>query len=385
MQFNIEKVTNSRLEKIFLELPHSIYKNDPNWVCPLNVEISAIFHPKKNSFFQHGFAARWIISDDMGIPLGRIAAFINEKKAAKYDVPTGGIGFFECIHDQSVADALFEVAHEWLSERGMQAVEGPINFGENDRHWGLLVEGFTPTAFGMSYHRPYYSELFESYGFEESYRQLTRDLSLIDPLPERFLKIGEWIAKKPEVEFCHVSSANLNEFAHVFQAVYNDAWQFLAHFTPITDEQMKGFVKEFKHFIIKPLMPFAKVNGEPAAFIVCLPDLNQIIRPFKGEFPWWRQLLFKWRSRNGFQWYLEKGILTRGRVVIMGVRPKFQRYGLEAGLIMSSLKDAQALGFKSIELSWVGDFNNKMRRLHEATGAKNSHVHITYQYRFTQS
>ena len=155
-----------------------IYKNDKNFVCPPDEMIEGIFTPSKNIFFSHGDATRWILLDESGNIAGRVAAFINNRKAFTFQVPTGGMGFFECVNDYKAAELLFEVCRSWLMERGMQAMDGPINFGENDNFWGLLVDGFIPQSFGMNYNPPYYQDFFEKYGFTLYFEQVTNLLDL---------------------------------------------------------------------------------------------------------------------------------------------------------------------------------------------------------------
>ncbi|MBC7915921.1 MAG: GNAT family N-acetyltransferase, partial [Pyrinomonadaceae bacterium] len=184
----ITEVNNKTAVKEFLNLPRKIYQNDPVWVCPLDTDTEKIFNPNKNHFHQHGSIIRWIAKDKSGITVGRIAAFVNEKKAYTFPEPTGGVGFFECINDTEVAIALFDTAQSWLKEKGMEAMDGPINFGENDAFWGLLIEGFTHPSYGMNYNKPYYKELFEAYGFVPSYEQITNHLEVNKPFPERFTK-----------------------------------------------------------------------------------------------------------------------------------------------------------------------------------------------------
>ena len=382
MGFVAEEVKDRRSRKDFLRVTESLYQHDPHWVCPLDEEIETIFSPEKNVYFTHGEANRWVIRDASGTTVGRIGAFINRKKAFINEFPTGGIGFFECIDDQEAANLLFDTAKTWLSERGMEAMDGPVNFGENDRYWGLLVEGFTQPTFEMYHHLPYYRKLFETYGFQVYFEQTSNEMDLTRPLPERFEKIARWVMEKDGIEFKHGSWKKRWEFVKVLQEVYNDAWQYHENFTPLQDEQLRRLMKDFRFIAIEAFLPYVEIKGESAAFILCIPDLNQIFKPFKGRFPLWKKLLFLLRSRNEFAWYRKRGILTRGRVIIMGAKPKFQKHGLEAGMIISSFDYARKLGFKAIELSWVGDFNPKMERLHQATGATPIHKHITYRCPF---
>ena len=139
----IISVNSPQTEKLFLDTARRIYRDDTTWVCPLDNDITAVFDPAKNTYFKHGVVERWVLSDDKNQPLGRIAAFVDFNLAKTYDQPTGGMGFFECVNDQKAAFMLFDTAREWLKTQGMEAMDGPINFGETDKFWGLLVDGYT--------------------------------------------------------------------------------------------------------------------------------------------------------------------------------------------------------------------------------------------------
>ena len=157
------EVTNKTTRKQFHKVPKLIYKNDPNWACPLEGMVEDVFNPEKNKTFKNGKAIRWILTDDSGKLLGRIAAFVNGNLAYTYEQPTGGCGFFECVDNQEAANTLFNAATEWNKKQGMEAMDGPINFGENYVNWGLLVDGFMPQGFGMPYNPPYYEKLFRPF------------------------------------------------------------------------------------------------------------------------------------------------------------------------------------------------------------------------------
>ncbi|HPT31253.1 MAG TPA: GNAT family N-acetyltransferase, partial [Prolixibacteraceae bacterium] len=131
----LQNVSNRKTNRLFLDVPRIIYRNDPTWVCPLDNDIMEVFNPLRNTYFQHGVVERWVLTDDRNKPAGRIAAFIDYNLANSWDQPTGGIGFFECINDQEAANLLFTTAQEWLKEKGMEAMDGPINFGETDKFW----------------------------------------------------------------------------------------------------------------------------------------------------------------------------------------------------------------------------------------------------------
>src|SRR5690349_7880212 len=168
----IVPVKDAKTQKQFLSLPVSIYKNDPNWIQPLDKDIEEVFDRNKNKAFRFGELERWILIDAQGKCIGRIAAFINKKYKNKGDdIPVGGTGFFECINDQQAANILFDTAKNWLQQKGMEAMDGPVNFGERDRWWGLVIDGFQPPLYCMNYNPPYYVDLFQHYGFRVFFEQ----------------------------------------------------------------------------------------------------------------------------------------------------------------------------------------------------------------------
>ena len=355
--------------KEFLNLARQIYKNDSVWVCPLDKDIEKIFDPKQNNFHQHGSITRWIAKDEKGNTIGRIAAFINDKKAYTFPQPTGGIGFFECIDDKHIAFALFDTAQNWLKERGMEAMDGPINFGENDTFWGLLIEGFTHPSYGMNYNPPYYQQLFESYGFKTVYEQITNHLEVNKPFPERFTKIAEWVAKKPGYTFKHLESKNIRKYAADFMEIYNDAWCDFPNFVPIDKTTILESFRKMKAIMDEKLIWFSYVNEEPAAFIVMLPDANQIIKPLKGKLGVIEKIKFLYHRWKG---------VTRMRAVVMGTKKTYQKHGLESAMFIKLKEYVLPLKqYEECELSWVGDFNDKMLAIHEATGSVFGKKHAT--------
>lgn len=365
----ITEVTTSKHRKEFLDCAREIYKNDPYWVCPLDENIEAVFNPLKNNFHQHGHCTRWILHSDSGKLIGRIGAFINNKKAYQYEQPTGGIGFFECINDQQAANLLFDTAKNWLQKLGMQAMDGPINFGENDSFWGLLVEGFTSPSFGMNYHLPYYHQLFESYGFKTLYQQITNHLDINKPFPERFSKIAQWVAAKPGYRFEHLTVAGFDKFAADFIEIYNDAWRDFESFVPIRKETVMESFNKMKPIMDEKLIWFAYINDQPASFVVILPDANEFIKPLKGKLGLLQKIQFAY-----YRW---KGA-RRMRAVVMGTKKSFQNHGLESAIFIKLKEYVLPLKqYEELELSWVGDFNDKMLALHDATGSVFGKRHLT--------
>lgn len=358
----------------FLNFPKELYKNDPHWVSPLDTVTEAVFDPRKNAFFTHGEVIRWIFKKD-GLIVGRAAAFINKKKAYNFQQPTGGMGFFECMEDKEAAFYIFNTCRAWLKERGMEAMDGPINFGENDNFWGLLVEGFMPPSFGMNYNFPYYKDFFEEYGFRPYFEQVTNHLDLTVPFPDRFWKIADWVRQRPGYSFKHFTWKDCEQFISDFKSIYDDAWQFHENFTPINRSVLKEQLKEMKPISMEEFIWFAYFEGEPIAFLVMVPDANQILKPFNGKMGLLDKLKFLCLKKNK--------IFTRSRITVMGIRPKYQKSGIESAIFWHLDKVMkQNPNYKEVELSWVGDFNPKMRQLHEAVGGKFAKRHITYRYIF---
>jgi hypothetical protein len=365
----ITEVKDKKGRKEFLDVAREIYHDDPVWVCPLDMDVEAVFDPAKNNFYQHGKCSRWVLKDGQGTLIGRVAAFINSEKAYNYDQPTGGMGFFECINNEEAAFLLFDTAKAWLRENGMQAMDGPINFGENDNFWGLLVEGFTHPSFGMNYNPPYYQPFFEHYGFKPLYSQLTNHLNIYAPFPDRFYKIAKWVMRKPGYEFKHLVATDIDKFAGDFMEIYNDAWRDFENFVPITYATILESFEKMKAIMDERLILFAYINGEPASFMVILPDANQMIKPLKGKLNLVGKLKFLYNKRYK---------VNRMRAVVMGTKQKFQNHGIESGLFITLGEYILPLKkYTELELSWVGDFNNKMLALHESMNVKPGKKHLT--------
>jgi hypothetical protein len=366
------EVNDKSLVTKFLELPFDLYKNDPQWVSPLLDDIESVFDPQKNIFFSFGKCTRWILVDQNGKTIGRIAAFINEKKAYKESVPTGGCGFFECINDQDAANILFDQAKSWLTSNGMKAMNGPINFGENDMWWGLLVEGFKGPFYGMNYNAPYYRALFENYGFHVRFEQISNRIDVKKGMPERVKKIASWVEKRNGFKIQSLDPANIPKYASDFKEVYNDAWINFENFTPVEDQTIAETIRKIKPIMDPNLILFAYTSdGEPVSFVMILPDTNELIRNLNGRLDLVGKLKFLWNKITVKH--------KRMRCVIMGTKQKYQNHGIESCLFMKLQEYSHGLGhYEELELSWVGDFNDKMMALHESIGATFAKRHITF-------
>jgi hypothetical protein len=361
--------------RIFHDAGRILYKDDPNWIAPLDMEVENIFKPEKNDLFKEGEAIRWILQDNRGAVIGRVAAFVNYRKSRKAEVPSGGIGFFECIDNQEAANILFDAGRNWLTERGLKAMDGSINFGENFTFWGVLVEGFMKQGYGMPYNKPYYQKLFETYGFKDYFQQLAYHVDISKPFPERMVKFAEYLSTRPGYTFRHFEKANPKKYIHDLVEIFNTTWtDFMEGFTPMADKDLDGILASAKTVIVEDFIWFAYKDERPVGMVVAFPDMNQVLDHFNGRLNNYYKIL-------KFMYLKNSHIITRNRVLLAGVIPEFQNSGVIAAMFLQFSKATRKRKhFTEIELSWVGDYNPRMRKVYEQIGAVPMKKHITYRY-----
>src|SRR5690606_24593178 len=237
----IVEVLNKKEREAFINLPVALYKDDPNWIRPLDKDIEKVFDPSQNNYFRHGECTRWILQNEKQETVGRVAAFIDNKTSHTFDQPTGGMGFFECINDEEAAFMLFDTCKQWLAQRGMEAMDGPINFGDRLNWWGLLVDGFYEPNYCMPYNFKYYQPLFEGYGFKTYFQQYTYYRKLKEGfLDERLVKVAERTFKNPDFHFEHFKKSNVEKYTEDFRTVYNKAWANHDGVDEMTKEQIQS-------------------------------------------------------------------------------------------------------------------------------------------------
>ncbi len=373
-------VTNASLAKEFIKANVELNSRYPAYIRPLDKDINGVFDPIVNKAFRQGECIRWILKDGEGRLAGRIAAFVNKKYKSKGDeVPVGGIGFFDCINDQGAADMLFDVAKHWLMQKGMEAMDGPINFGERDNWWGLVTQGFRPPLYSMNFNPPYYKELFEQYGFRLFFQQYCFGVDPKKPLNQKILDRHAALAKDPAFSARHIDKKQLEKYADDFVIVYNKAWAGHGGMKQMKKDQALLLFKKMKPFMDEKIVWFAYYNDEPIAMFLNIPDLNQYFKHFNGKLGLIQKLHFLWLQY--------RGACHKFTGVAFGVVPEFQARGVDAYIIEETNRIVQQLTrYTDYEMQWIGDFNPKMVNVAKSLGdTEISCTLTTYRYLFDRT
>ncbi len=376
----LTEVTNPALARQFITVNSSINKANTNYIRPLDKDIQEVFDEKKNKAFRQGSCIRWILQDDAGELIGRIAAFTNKKYKNKGDdLPVGGIGFFDCINDQAAANLLFDTARQWLSARGMEAMDGPINFGERDRWWGLVVEGFQEPLYCMNYNYPYYQALFEQYGFQNFFNQLCFGLDTTKKLSPKMYERHAHFDGNPDYKSIHIDKKRLDKFADDFTVIYNKAWAGHGGLKEMKKEQVRIMFKKMKPVMDEHVIWFAYYKEEPVCMFVNLPDINQYFKHLNGQFGILQKLYFLWLQKT------QKRKKFIG--IVYGIVPEFQGKGVDAFMLIEAAKLVQPYtDYAEFEMQWIGEFNPKMINTAKTLGDTfPSRKLTTYRYLFDRT
>lgn len=307
--------------------------------------------------------------------VGKIAVFIN--KSYEQHQPTGGIGFFDCINDQETANFIFNHCKNWLQERGIEAIDGPINFGERDKFWGLLTEGFLEPLYCMNYNFPYYKELFENYGFKTYYEQLCFSRPIFAEVSRVFTVMHAKYSKNLQISAKPLKKNNIEKFARDFTEVYNSAWASHGSGKQIEEAKVLKMFKGMKPIINEHISWFVYENEKPIAMWMNIPDLNQWFKYLDGKFGIIEKLKFLWVKK------FKKNEKMVG--LVFGVIPEWQKKGIEGFMIWEGTQHLRKhTDFKTTELQWIGDFNPKMIKIAENLDTTVTRKLATYRYLFDQ-
>lgn len=366
----IKELNNDNL-KDFYKVDKDLYKDDPNWVCPISQVVEGLFHESTNHLMKDGANCRWILYHN-NKPIGRIAAFWTDLKSKRSDIHSGGIGFFECINSQEAANILFKTAITWLKNEGMHVVDASIVPGDNYNFWGILIDGFEPQAHGMPYNPSYYKELFENYGFQIYFEQNSYHVDLTKEFPQRHIEYAQKIIDSNEYSYKHTENKNLEPYIQNVTDVYNDVWSsFHADWKPVKVEYFEKVIRKLKPISNEKFIWFAYKNEKPIGMAIALPDLNQIIKPFKG----------KLNLLNKLKLGLKIKKVSRARLMVYGVHPDYHNKGVAAALFKKVTDAMKEEGIKELEMSWVGDYNPRVNKIYKHLG--NSHhakTHATFRF-----
>lgn len=373
---NAVKVTNEAEKREFLEFPARLYKNDKNYIRPLDKNIEEVFDQNKNKLFKSGECERFLFKNTQNQTVGKVAIFLNKKY--KQEQPTGGIGFFDCINDQETANFIFDFCKNWLEKRGMEAMDGSINFGERDKFWGIVTEGFEEPLYGMNYNLPYYKDLFENYGFQIYFNQLCYSRPVHGDVSRVFTVMHAKHSKNPNISAKPLKKNQLEKFAKDFTEIYNKAWASHGEGKQLEEAKTLKMFRSMKPIINEHISWFVYENEKPIAMWVNIPDVNQWFKFLHGKFGIWQKLKFLW---------LKKFVKNTKMVgLVFGVIPEWQRTGIDGYMIWEGTKHLRKhTDFEITELQWIGDFNPKMMKIAENLDTTVTRKLATYRYLFDRN
>jgi len=364
---------NDKLWKRWLTVPDFIYANDANYIPHIRQDIEGIFNPNKNKLYSQGSAACWLLLDESDKAIGRVAAFFSKKYSDAQTQKTGGIGFFECTDNDEAAQLLLSTATEWLRELGVEAIDGPINFGEKEAYWGLLIENFTDMgSFRMNYNPPYYRRFFENFGFQIYYEQLCYKRDLHVPAQEVFVRKSQQLMQDSSFRVTNARGRSLEQIAFDFVTIYNAAWAVHGGFKPMKIEQARKAIQAMRPIMDRDIMVFAYHNEKPIGFYINLPEVNEFMQHVHGNMNALGMLRFLYHKLFG-----KRQVMVG---IVFGVDKEYHGRGIEGAMIKYCEEHIVTLNrYHETILTWIGDFNPKMIHIAENLGASLYRKLATYR------
>jgi hypothetical protein len=367
-KLRVVKVAGRPALNDFIRLPWSLYTSDPMWVPPLLLERRMHLSPK-NPYFEHAKFCSWVTyRDDKAV--GRISAQIDQLHIDRYQDATGFFGMIEAEDDSRTFKILLDTAENWLRKQGMRRISGPFNLSIN-QELGLLVDGFdTPPAMMMGHARPYYADQIQNNGYQKEKDLLAYIVTTDSELSKAVKTITAKV--KNRIRIRDLRKSQFVEELKIIRDIFNDAWSKNWNFVPFTNAEFEHLGKDLKMLADEKFVKFAEVDGEPAAFMVLLPNINEVIRDLNG-----RLLPFGWAK---LLWRLKVKYPKSARIPLMGVRCRYHDSlmgaALAFGVIAAAREPAIKRGLKEVELSWVLEDNKGMRGIIEFLGGR---VYKTYR------
>ncbi|MGI6370061.1 MAG: hypothetical protein GX372_04915 [Ignavibacteria bacterium] len=339
----------------FIKSQWLFYKNNPNFVPPLIAERKELFDREKNPLYKHADYQLFLAEDSSGTVLGRIGAIENRRHNLIHDDSVGFFGFFECIDNQKVANSLFDAAARWLLSKGLTIMRGPTNPTFNDEI-GMLIDGFDmPPVILMTYNPEYYLKLCDNYGFHKA-KDLYAYLVEYDHFhSDKLLRSIDIIRNRYKASIRSVNFKNKKQLemdVEIIRDIYNTAWELNWGFVKMTNEEFDHLVKQLKQVGIPETTLIAEIHGEPAGFVLGIPDINQVLIHNKNG----------GMLGAGLQLLTKKKKIDLLRLIVLGVKPEYRKLGLDSLLYYQIGENAKSIGIKKGEASWILEDNDMMNR-----------------------
>lgn len=370
-QIIVRPVRSSSDTKKFIDFIYTFYKNDPQWVAPLRMDREKLIDKKKNPFYKHS-QMELFLAERNGEVIGRIGAIVNDNHNKEHNDKVGFFGFFECINDQDVANALLNEAKTFLRSKGMNTMRGPANPSVNDEY-GLLVDGFnSPPVVLMTYNPKYYEDLILTYGLKKEKDLYAYILDQKTVYTEKFNRANEIVKQRNSLTFRPINMKDFKNEVRRIKEVYNAAWQYNWGAVAMTNEEFDALAEDLKMVVEPELVLIAESKGRMIGFGLSLPDINVRL---KG-------------NRNGglvgglLRLLVFKKKIDLVRIIVLGVIPEFQKSGAAGVLFYETAVRAKKLGYLYGEASWILEDNVMMNRAAEAMQGKRYKTYRIYQQEF---
>ncbi|MBI3578159.1 MAG: hypothetical protein HY089_01955 [Ignavibacteriales bacterium] len=367
-EIRIRPVVTSKDRDQFIRFLWTIYEGNPYWVPPLWMDRRKLMDKKKNPFYQHA-DAEFFIAERNGAMVGRIAAIVNHNHNKEHNENLGFFGFFECVNDQNVANALFDTATSYLKQKGATAMRGPVTPSVNDEY-GLLVDGFdvTPTLL-MPYNPEYYGKLIEGYGLKKVKDLYAYLLSQDTVYSEKLERVNNLVKERNKLTFRSLDMKKFDEDVGLIKELFNSAWERNWGAVPMTGAEIDALAADLKPVVVPDLIIFAEAKGKPIGFALSLPDINIPLKYNK-----------KGRLLPGLaRLFLHKKEINIVRIIALGVLPEYKSTGAAGVLFYETAVRAKRLGYQYGEASWVLEDNERMVKAAELMNGKISKRYRLYE------
>ncbi len=360
----IEAVNSNASRNQFIRLPWKLYRNDPNWVPPLLLQIKRQLNERSNPFFNNG-EVQLLLAFRGNDCVGRIAAIINNRHNQHYNERCGFFGFYECNNDTEASQLLFREAEKWLYDKGMALVRGPVNLATY-AECGLLVEGYNGMpSLQMPYNLKFYEALMTSSGYMPETDLLAYEIAIEsmtgnNPLMGKLDRVSSLAFRRNGITFRKFNKNNYEAEIERIRELFNDYMSDNWGFVPLTRSEFRFLSDEMKPLLEPELALFAEHNNQPVGFAIALPNINQVLRRLNGKlFP-----------TGILKYFYYKRYINEARVVLLGVSKSFRKKGLEAWFYRQLVLQAQKRGIQNAELSWISEHNKLMVHAVENIGAR---------------